>query len=269
MNAKHKSTLGKYKNILNLKNYSNRTIHIYCHYLQKYAESTDKPLLHLTAKDVKEYIENYNYSSIGQQNQIYSSLKLFVKYILGIKKLNVVFPERPRKEKHLPQIIDNDFLLTQIEKIKNKKHKAIISLGYSVGLRVSEVVNLKIEDIDSKRMIITIRQSKGRKDRIVPLTWNILELLRNYYQEYKPKVYLFNGQKSLKYSAGSCNKIVKKYLGDDYHFHLLRHSCFTNLTEQGIDIHAIQKLAGHQNSKITEIYTQVSTNVLHKLPLAL
>ena len=129
--------------------------------------------------------------------------------------------------------------------------------------------NLKIKDIDSKRMIININNSKGRKDRIVPLSNNILLLLRKYFKQYRPKEYMFNGQKSLQYSPTSCNNIVKKYLGETYHFHLLRHSCFTNLTEQGVDLRAIQKLAGHTSSKTTEIYTQVSTQVLNNLPLAL
>lgn len=118
-------------------------------------------------------------------------------------------------------------------------------LGYSVGLRVSEVINLKIGDIDSKRMIINIKNSKGRKDRIVPLSPNILTLLRDYYQEFKPKEYLFNGQNSLQYSSESCNQLVKKYISSKYHFHLLRHSCFTHLIESGVDCRIIQKIAGH------------------------
>ena len=136
-------------------------------------------------------------------------------------------------------------------------------------MRVSEIINLKICDIDSKRMIININQAKGKKDRIVPLTIAILQLLREYYKEYKPKEYLFNGQNNSRYSSTSCNKIVKKYLGEDYHFHLLRHSCFTNLTEQNVDIRTIQKLAGHSSTKTTEIYTHVSKNRLQSLPLAI
>ena len=97
----------------------------------------------------------------------------------------------------------------------------------------------------------------------------MLKLLREYYIQYKPKEYLFNGQNNLKYSTTSCNAIIKKYLGDDYHFHLLRHSCFTNLTEHNVDIRTIQKLAGHSSSKTTEIYCHVSKNTLKNLPLAL
>lgn len=147
------------------------------------------------------------------------------------------------------------------------KHKAIITLAYSVGLRVSEIINLKIEDIDSKRMIIFIKNAKGKKDRIVPLSNNILELLRKYWLEYKPTIYLFNGQNSSQYSSGSCNNIVKKYINEKYHFHLLRHSCFTHLIENGTDCRIIQKLAGHSNIKTTEQYLQISNNVLSKLTL--
>lgn len=204
---------------------------------------------------------------MSKQNSVYSALKLFSKYILKIKFIDKVFLERPRAERRLPRVIEKEFLLNKLSKIKNIKHKAILSLAYSVGLRVSEVVNLRVVDIDSDRMLIHINQSKGNKDRVVPLSSNILNLLRKYYREYKPKEFLFNGQFSLQYSAGSCNQIVKKYLGDEYHFHLLRHSCFTAMLESGIDLRIIQKIAGHSSSKTTEIYTHVSADLLNKVQL--
>ena len=138
-------------------------------------------------------------------------------------------------------------------------------LAYSTGMRVSEICNLLIADIDSKRMIITIRQGKGRKDRIVPLSENVLKVLRQYFVEYRPEKYLFNGQFGLKYSHRSCNEIVKKYIGKDYHFHNLRHSNATALLESGTDLRVIQKLLGHSSSKTSEIYTHVSTNVISKV----
>ena len=262
-----KIILEKYNKILKFKNYSKNTISIYNHYLKEFLISIDKSPSHIIFNDIKMYLEDYNYSSISKQNQIYSSLKLFSKFILNIKKLDKGFIGRPRNKKSLPQIIEKDFLLSQMSKIKNLKHKSIISLGYSVGLRVSEVINLELNDIDSKRMIIHIKNSKGNKNRIVPLTKNILQLLRKYFVEYKPKEYLFNGQNKLKYSTTSCNKIVKKYIGSDYHFHLLRHSCFTSLIENGTDIRIIQKLAGHKSIKTTEIYTHVSNDILTKINL--
>lgn len=268
MNKKGLSTLRKFENILRIKNYSERSITIYCNYVNKFILYFDCDPYHISKSKAVKYLHNNKFNSVSQQNQIISSIKLFYKYIIK-SSLNDINFERPRKEKHLPKIIDKGYLINKISGITNLKHKAILSLGYSVGLRVSEVCNLEIKDIDSKRMIIMVRQSKGRKDRIVPLTENVLSLLRWYYIQYKPKEYLFNGQNSLKYTPTSCNKIVKKYLGEQYHFHLLRHATFTHLTDQGVDIRAIQKLAGHQSSRTTEIYTQVSTQVLSKLPLSI
>lgn len=250
-------------------NYSPRTKEMYIYYINQFLKSIgEKQIIHCNSNDFQKYLDNYKFTSISQQNQIINAIRFLYKYGLN-KKYDKVSFERPRKEKTLPKVIDKDFLLSRIEKIENIKHKAIISLAYSVGLRVSEVINLKIKDIDSKRMIININQAKGRKDRIVPLTQNILFLLRDYFKQYKPNEYLFNGQFDLKYSSTSCNQIVKKYLGNDYHFHLLRHSCFTNLTDQNVDIRTIQKLAGHNSSKTTEIYCQVSKNRLQSIPLAL
>lgn len=268
MNFKSKLTLEKLKQELSFKNYSINTINMYLHYAEIFLSFYDKDVYHISQKEAVKHIKSIEFSSISYQNQYISAIKSLYKYVVGSELCGFKI-ERPRKEKHLPQIIDKDYLLSCIEKIQNLKHKAIISLGYSVGLRVSEVINLKISDIDSNRMVITIRQSKGRKDRIVPLTNNILILLREYYKIFKPKEYLFNGQNSLQYSKESCNKLVKKYIGENYHFHQLRHSTATHLTDQGIDLRVIQKLLGHSSSKTTEIYTHVSTQLLNKLPLGL
>jgi site-specific recombinase XerD len=116
-------------------------------------------------------------------------------------------------------------------------------------------------------MLIHIKNAKGRKDRIVPLSPNVLNLLRDYFIQYKPKEYLFNGQNSKQYSIGSCQAIYKKYIDTTGHIHTLRHSCFTNLLENGTDLRVIQKIAGHSNVKTTEIYTHVSTQVLSKVSL--
>lgn len=247
-------------------NYSNNTKNIYIHYIKEFISSIEKQVVHLNSTDFQNYIDNYKFTSISQQNQVINSIRFLYKFGLD-KKYDKVSFTRPKKEKKLPQIIESEFLKEKINQIRNLKHKSIISLGYSVGLRVSEVINLKIEDIDSKRMIINIKNSKGRKDRIVPLSPNILTLLRDYYQEFKPMEYLFNGQNSLQYSSESCNQLVKKYISPKYHFHLLRHSCFTHLIESGVDSRIIQKIAGHSNIKTTEIYMQVSTNILNKVPL--
>ncbi|MEY3501028.1 MAG: hypothetical protein RL308_2700 [Bacteroidota bacterium] len=267
MNVKGESTLEKLKNILRVKNYSDKTINNYVHCVRVFINSHNKQTYHLNEQDLKSYLLNYNYTSISQQNQIISSLKLFYKYILEKKNIHLDKIERPRSEKKLPKVIDSESILNNLSKIENLKHRTILSLTYSVGLRVSEVVNLKITDIDSKRMIINIINAKGRKDRIVPLSQNILNLLREYYKEYKPKEYLFNGQNSNQYSIKSVQNIYKKYIDDKSSVHNLRHSCFTNLLENDTDIRIIQKIAGHSNIKTTEIYTHVSNNLLKKVKL--
>jgi len=245
-------------------NYSENTIKVYLHYIDMFLNNASKT--ELTGLDFQKFLDGFNFKSISQQNQVINSLKFLYDKVLN-KKYNKVCFERPRSEKKLPTPIDLKFLLFQIEKIENIKHKAIISLAFSVGLRVSEIINLKISDIDSKRMLIKIVQSKGKKDRYVPLSEGILFLLRSYIKKCRPKEYLFNGQASIKYTTTSCNALVKKYIGKQYHFHQLRHSCFTYLLESGVDLRIIQKIAGHSNVKTTEIYTHVSNVVLNKVIL--
>jgi site-specific recombinase XerD len=251
---------------LRYKNYSYKSINLYTLYLKNFLETMNvKDPYQIRTQEIISFLENHKYTSISQQNQYIGSLKLFAKYILNKKDIHLSKIERPKKEKKLPKVIDGEFIKNQLTKITNLKHKTILTLTYSVGLRVSEVVNLKIEDIDSKRMLINIRQAKGRKDRIVPLSKNVLKLLREYYIQYRPKEYMFNGQTSQKYSVGSCQKIFKKYIDDGMSFHSLRHSCFTNLLENGTDLRIIQKIAGHSSSKTTEIYTHVSTQLLNQV----
>lgn len=248
-------------------NYSEKTAAIYLHYISDFLNhnSTICPT-RFTSTHFQTYLDNYSFTSVSQQNQIINAIRFLYKFGLN-KKYDKVYFKRPKSEKKLPQIIDKTHLLQSISKIINIKHKAIISLAYSVGLRVSEIINLKIKDIDSKRMVINIRNAKGRKDRVVPLSENILFLLREYYKQFRPTEYLFNGQNNSQYTAISCNSIVKKYIGENYHFHMLRHSCFTHLLEDGTDIRIIQKIAGHSNVKTTEGYTHVSTELLKKVRL--
>ena len=252
-----------YEQKLRFKNYSNRTIDTYLCYLEKFLidENITDPY-QIRLSQIKNYLENKVYSSNSQQNQVIGSLKLFAKYILNKKEVHLDKIERPKKQKNLPKIIDSAYLISIINSIENLKHKSIIMLAYSCALRVSEVINLKIEDIDSKRMIIHIKNAKGRKDRIVKLSPEVLKTLRLYFKQHRPEDYLFNGQFSLQYSASSCNAIVKKYLGSQYHFHLLRHSSLTDMHENNVDIATLSKIAGHNSIKTTMIYTHVSNKVI-------
>lgn len=259
-----------FKKRLRNKRYSERTVKTYSCYLYNFivdVKSTDP--YQISTKQIEIFLYNKQFSSISQQNQYIGALKLFAKYILGKSDIHLKKIERPRKEKKLPRVIDKELILEKLSKITNLKHKAILSIAFSVGLRVSEVINLKIEDIDSHRMLITIKNAKGRKDRIVPLSQTILELLRVYFTQHKPKEYLFNGQFQPKYSATSCNMLFKKHIDKKGHFHILRHSSFTSLLEGGTDLRIIQKIAGHSSSKTTEIYTHVSNKLLKNINLAI
>lgn len=171
----------------------------------------------------------------------------------------------PKKQKSLPTVIDKNHLITVIKNIHNLKHKAIIMLGFSCALRVSEVINLRMCDIDRNRMIIHIRNSKGNKDRIVKLSETLLANLEAYYRKYRPKNYLFNGAIGIKYSRSSCQKLIKNYLGKEYTFHTLRHSGATAMLENGTEINIIQKILGHSSIKTTMIYTHISTSLIQSV----
>lgn len=253
-----------FRSELELKNYSSNTIRTYIsmlrnflNYFSQYPEPKS-----LSEKLIKQYIKNSSSLSVLKQN--IGCLKLFYKFIIK-QPFKFKYIEYPKKEKKLPRIIDHESIVFKIDGIKNIKHKAILSIAYSVGLRVSEVINLKIKDIDSKRMLIHIRNSKGKKDRYVPLSQNILFLLRKYYKQHRPIEYLFNGQNSPKYSTTSCNNLFKKYIDYEGHFHLLRHASLTHCLESGTDISLIQKLAGHNSIKSTMIYTHVSNKLLQTI----
>lgn len=173
----------------------------------------------------------------------------------------------PKKERKLPMPIDAGDIQRIISVCHNLKHKSIICLLYGCGLRIGEVLNLKPEHVDSKRMIIHIVAGKGKKDRIVMLPQELLELLRKYFKLYRPQEFLFNGQFSNQYSERSINEFLKKYaalagMNSNIHAHLLRHSFATHALENGTDISLIQKLLGHNSIKTTLIYTHVSSNII-------
>lgn len=256
-----------YRKDLEFKNYSENTIKSYENQVNlflKYFNGVFTEPSKINQKSIKGWIMEANTTNTRKHRL--SALKLFYKFTVKqpLKFKNV---EYPKSEKKLPKVIDFKKIKTAIDNIKNTKHKAIIALGYGCMLRVSEVINLKISDIDSKRMVVIVRNSKGRKDRIITLSQNLLDILREYYKAHKPKEYLFNGQNSPKYSSTSCNAIMKKYLGKNYHYHQLRHSGATNLLENGTDISLIQKLLGHNNIKTTMVYTHVSTALLSKIQM--
>ena len=260
MNKKGLSTLGKYEKYLNLKGYSKNTINIYKHYASEFILSFDKSALHITVKDCQEYIENYEFTSTSLQNQIYSCIKLFYKHILNIDLSNKIFIERPKKSKQKTfNIRTIEEMQITINSIENIKHKCIVALGYACGLRVSEVLNLCAYDIHSNRMVVNVRNGKGNKDRFVKLPENVLKWLRQYALKYNIKKTdnLFNN-----YSSSSCNKIVKKFFGNEFYFHLLRHHFISHNVESNVNMSIIKNAAGHQRIETTLAYTHMNNNLI-------
>jgi integrase/recombinase XerD len=178
---------------------------------------------------------------------------------------------RPKREKLLPNVLSKEEIKLILNAHSNIKHKAMLSLIYSCGLRRSELLNLKPSDIDSKRNIIIVRQAKGKKDRIAPLSLKIIEMLREYFILYKPSIYLFEGQtKGTAYDERSLQKVLKQAIEKvgikkPVTLHWLRHSYATHLLENGTDLRYIQEILGHSSSKTTEIYTHVSTKSIQKI----
>lgn len=201
--------------------------------------------------------------STSYQNQSINSIKFYYERVLGGQR-KIYLVERPRKEKTLPEVLSEEEFISVIQKIDNIKHKAIVLLIYSAGLRLSEVVNLQIKDIDSKRMKVFVQQAKGRKDRYTLLSKKVLPILRDYFKQYKPKDWLFEGAKGQQYSVSSVQSIVKSAyekagIKKKVSTHTLRHSFGTHLLENGTDLRYIQSLMGHASSKTTELYTHITT----------
>lgn len=158
-----------------------------------------------------------------------------------------------------------------LDALQNQKHRAMLSLIYACGLRSGELLKLKAEHVDSKRSLLIIKGAKGNKDRIVPLSIKIIEMLRTYYKTFKPKTYLFEGQyASTAYDSRSLQLVLKQAVAKagikkQVTLHWLRHSYATHLLEAGTDLRYIQEILGHKSSKTTEIYTHVSTNSIQKI----
>lgn len=268
MNTKSKSTLEKLYNKLSFKNYSEKTIKAYCGHAEKFLMSFDKDVYHISVKEAEQYLIDFKYTSISQQNQIISSVKFLYVNVVG-RKLNTLNISRPRKEKKLPKVIDAEFLAEKINKIENLKHRAILSLGLSCGLRISEVINLKWEHLDRKRNILNVVNGKGKKDRCTILNDNIIKLLIDYWKEYKSIEYVFNGQKLPQYSSSSIQNIIKQHIHKKASFHLLRHSFATFALDNGTELAPLSKSMGHTNTKTTEIYYHTSAKSLKTIKQAI
>lgn len=253
-------------NQLKLKAYSENTIRTYSvEFAQLLYVLKSHPVESMTEERLKSYflycIEKLNISENHLQSRI-NAIKFYFEQVLHRQKMFIDIP-RPKKPILLPKALNTAEISKIIAATENSKHQLILKMCYGMGLRVSEIVNIKIEDIDSKAMRVLIARTKGKKDRYVNLPESIIVELRQYYKCYQPKIYLFEGQFGGKYSVRSAQSVfkiamnkagIRKTVG----IHSLRHSYATHLLELGTDISLIQKLLGHNDIKTTLIYTNVT-----------
>lgn len=198
--------------------------------------------------------------------QLLASVKFLYEEVLK-EEIDFDFNIKMKKPSTIPQVLSIEEVQRFLNSFTNVKHKSIFTLCYSAGLRLSEILNLKISDIDSERMQIRIDQAKGKKDRYSVLAPSVLQLLRDYVKEYKPKEFLFEGQNGGKYSASSIQNLMRRHrklakIKKKATPHTLRHSFATHLLDNGTDIRFIQELLGHKHISTTQMYTHVSTREL-------
>ena len=205
--------------------------------------------------------EKHNYSAANLHTTI-NAIKFYFEKVLNRNKELYNLP-RPKKPQKLPDVMAEEEMTELFTGIENLKHKALLMTCYSAGLRVSELVHLKVTDIDSKRMLIHVRLGKGKKDRFVPLSRKVVEILREYYKAYRPKIYLFEGMNGDAYSSRSAQLVLKQAKAKARIYkqgsvHGLRHTYATHLLEHGTDIRYIQQLLGHNSLKTTMRYTHIA-----------
>ena len=251
---------------LRIQRYASSTVNAYTNCIGKFLKAFHRyDLSTVKEKNIENYIAHLiktEQISDSYQKQILGSIGKFYQLLYN-KELNLNYLYPKRKKSPLPKYITQEEVKKMLDTITNLKHLCIVKLLYGAGLRLSEVLSLKLEDIDSRNLLINIRNSKGRKDRSVMLSDRLLTDLRNYFKEYEPKEYLFEGQKNAKYSTTSVQNIVKNAakragIKKTVTPHILRHSFATHLVESGTDIRYVQELLGHNSIKTTELYTHIT-----------
>lgn len=256
------------------KNYSASTIKCYVTSVSMLARYYGKCPSKLSEEEVAAYMNfitkkrGYSYGSISGAH---SGIKLFWKQILG-REWNTKLLPRPKRPKELPEILSEQEVRRLIELTRNRKHKAIFRLLYSTGLRMGELVNHKPGDIDSQRMVVRVRKGKGKKDRYTILTQAMLEHLRDYWRDYRPKTYLFEGVTPDRHiSSRTVQQVfqqarkragIKRQVG----VHVLRHCFATHLLDAGVDSMTIKSMLGHVNIATTARYLHVRSKALQKVP---
>jgi len=269
----YKNAIDKMSTKLQLRRYSSSTHKVYLTMFKSFLGYTYPTPLHHIGQDTilafqKHLVIDRNVSA-SYQNQSINAIKFYAEQVLGLER-TIYDLDRPMKPQRLPKVLTQHEVAEILSKIINIKHMAILSTIYGCGLRISECIALKIEDIDSINHRIWVRNAKGRKDRITLLPDSLLDLLRDYYKVHKPKVWLFESPNGTQYSDTSIRNVFSRAkkaanIIKPATVHTLRHSFATHLLENGTNLRYIQRLLGHSSSKTTEIYTHVCETDLTKI----
>jgi len=263
----------KYLTQLKLENKSIRTIEVYTGFISQFIKDfVNKDIEHLSNEEIRSYIlehrEKRNYSE-SYQNQMVSSIKSFYRIVYQKEFEQGILP-RPKTGRYLPKVLPREDIQRMFDACRNEKHKTILILLYGFGMRVGEVLNLSIQEINFDRKQITILKGKGRKDRSLPIPNELIEVLKKYIKNYMPRKYFIVGQDGGIYSPASIQSLVHNLayragIKRRVTPHMLRHCYATHMLEKGIDIRYIQSLLGHKSSKTTEIYTHIRMHKLNEL----
>jgi len=263
----------EYMDQLERRRYSENTIQTYGSLFEKflnyYKDITPEKLTDTHVAEFQTYLVKEKKVSTSSQNQYINAIKFYFEKVLGREK-GYYHIERPIKEFKLPKVLTEKEVAAILNSVHNLKHKAMLLLVYSSGLRAGELINLRISDIDGEQMRLFVRGGKGKKDRVTILSQKALVVLREYFKKYRPKAYLFEGQNGGAYTTTSLRKVFERAVLNSkikkrMTLHTLRHSFATHLLEQGVDIRYIQVLLGHNSSKTTEVYTHITHKGWNKI----
>lgn len=264
--------LSSLKKELMSRKYSQKTVTIYMHYNEGLLRFASKQPSDITNEDVRDYLShlvNRMDASASTLNIAINAIRFYQGEIL--KRTLIFDVKRPKKDRKLPVVLSRDEVSRILSSATNVKHRAILMLAYSAGLRVGEVVRLREEDIDPQRKLIHIHAAKGKKDRYTVLSETALEQTERYVLEYKPHNWLFPGTDPRRHISVRTAQLIFDHACRDagirknVTIHSLRHSFATHLLENGVDLRYIQELLGHRSSRTTEIYTHVSSRELGRI----
>lgn len=264
LNEQGQTALLDLEKTLIIKRFSASTVRLYKNMLKVFlSKFMEQDLKQVTKEEIEGFVFQLiqrNKISESYQNQLINAIKAYYEHVLGMPREYYEI-KRPKKSLTIPNILSQKEVYNIIGSPKNIKHKAILWTIYSSGLRISEVINLRIVDIHSEEGFIFVKDSKGKKDRKTVLSHHLIKLLRLYYRAHKPSYWLFEGQTGGRYSVGSIRSIFRKAVKVTNSnpwstVHTLRHSFATHCIEHKVNLRHIQSMLGHNSPKTTEIYTR-------------